>query len=139
MPKPPTEQQFNLLVNEFWFEATQVAKYLKRDERWQVKFSDWTTKKLLLKMLEWNRQVSPDWNAETYYNGKHMQQWVEPVVWQDLQLVFAHFDSGDSWNSLLNSTALFRLITLETAADLGVPYLEQVDKNITAYILGLKV
>jgi aminoglycoside 6-adenylyltransferase len=48
----PSEAEFEAAVEEFWLEASHIPKYLQRDDRWVVKFRDWTMKELLLQMLE---------------------------------------------------------------------------------------
>jgi aminoglycoside 6-adenylyltransferase len=60
----PTEEEFATVCKEFWFEAYHVAKYLKRDELWLVKFRDWSAKTFLLRMIEWNEQGRHNWNYQ---------------------------------------------------------------------------
>jgi aminoglycoside 6-adenylyltransferase len=137
-PGQPTEEDFTRLVHEFWFEAYHVAKYLKRDDLWLVKFRDWTTKELLLKMLEWHAQAKHQWTYDTYHLGKQMKSWVEAPLWESLHGAFAHFDADDSWQALLATIELFRRVARETAALLGFAYPQDVDQNITQFIRQLK-
>lgn len=136
-PLPP-QQDFVNLVCEFWFEAYHVAKYLKREELWLVKFRDWGAKELLLKMMEWQAQAQHGWAYNTAYLGKHMQAWVGPSIWQALHCTFAHFERDDSWASLLASMNLFRRLATDVAQRLGYPYPVDVDRNLTGFILRLK-
>jgi aminoglycoside 6-adenylyltransferase len=135
---PPVEQDLSALVREFWFEAYHVAKYLKRGELWLVKSRDWTTKELLLRMIEWHEQARRRWDYETYYMGKHLQSWVDGSTWQSLHQAFAHFDGTDSWQALLATMHLFRQLAQETAELAGFAYPEDVDQNVSGFILGLK-
>jgi aminoglycoside 6-adenylyltransferase len=48
----PSEAEFTFIVEEFWFEATHMPRYLSRGDLWVVKFRDWTMKRDLLRMLE---------------------------------------------------------------------------------------
>lgn len=133
----PTEKEFVSLINEFWFEAYYVAKYLKRDELWLVKFTDWNTKEFLLKMIEWHEQSKYNWDYETYYMGKGMKSWVSPVTWESLHQAFAHFDSGDGWSSLLATMNLFRRLAKETAEMLEFLYPQEVDRHIAGFIVKI--
>jgi len=36
-PELPADAEFRRVVDEFWFEAYHVAKYLARDELWRTK------------------------------------------------------------------------------------------------------
>src|SRR6266850_4429599 len=58
----PTETTFLACVHEFWFEAYHVAKYLRRRDLWPVKGRDWTTKCLLLRMIEWHERGKHGWD-----------------------------------------------------------------------------
>ena len=49
----PSEDEFAFTVEEFWFEATHMPRYLSRGDLWVVKFRDWTMKCDLLRILEW--------------------------------------------------------------------------------------
>jgi aminoglycoside 6-adenylyltransferase len=147
LPKPasgdvrrdrPTEEDFLSLVNEYWFEAYHVAKYLKRDELWLVKFRDWATKTFLLRMIEWHAQAQHHGAYDIQDSGKQMKSWVEGSVWQALHHTFSRFDGDDSWRGLFASMDLFRRLAKETAQALGFTYPDEVDRNITGFILKLK-
>jgi len=134
----PTAEQFTALVNEFYFEAYHIAKYLKREELWLVKSRDWGTKELLLRMMEWREQARHQWGCNTHYLGKHMRDWIEPAIWQSLHATFAHFDSSDSWKALEATIRLFRQLATETALLLDYAYPETTDRGICAFIATLK-
>lgn len=137
-PSPlPTEVDFNALVNEFWFEAYHIAKYLRRDELWLVKFRDWTTKELLLKIIGWHA-LAKGRTQHTYYLGKHMKEWVEPEVWNILHGAFAYFDGADSWQALYTTTWLFRRLAKEISQIWHFSYPEETDKYISDFINRLQ-
>lgn len=135
---PPGEKDFLRLVNEFWFEAYHVAKYLKREELWLAKSRDWATKELLLKMMEWHAQGKHQWNHDTAYMGKRMKSWVEESTWKALHQTFAHFDADDSWNGLLSTIKLFRQLATAVAENLGLGYPVEMDRKISEFILKVK-
>jgi aminoglycoside 6-adenylyltransferase len=137
-PARPTEDGFTSLVREFWFEAYHVAKYLKREELWLVKARDWATKEFLLKMIEWHAHATHEADYRSSYLGKHMKSWIDKGVWRALHRTFAHFDKEDSWNGLLETIHLFRRLASETAESFGFAYPDDVDRNITGFILKLK-
>jgi aminoglycoside 6-adenylyltransferase len=134
----PTEKDYMLVVKEFWFEAYHVAKYLKRGELWLVKFRDWETKQFLLKMIEWHAKSKQQWSYETQYMGKHMMNWADKSVWQELHHTFAHFDRDSSWECLIATMNLFRQIANEVAENLNCIYPAEIDRNITGFILKIR-
>jgi len=134
----PDDKEFQRLVSEFWFEAYHVAKYLKRNELWLVKFRDWAAKELLLKMIEWNARAKHGGEIDTCFMGKNMQAWVDSETWQALHATFGHFNRQDSWNALLATMDLFRRLATETADLLHFTCPQEIDRNLTGFILNLK-
>jgi aminoglycoside 6-adenylyltransferase len=135
---PPTEAEFIALVEEFWFEAYHVAKYLWRDELWLAKFRDWNCKTLLLRMIEWRAQARANWDLNTWFLGKKLRQWAGDDVWRALDGAFGAFRQAAGWAALLATMALFRRLAQETAAQLGYGYPQQADDHIAGFILDLK-
>ena len=62
-------------MEEFWFEAWHIPKYLKRNDLWVVKFRDWTMKQLLLRMLEWHAIATNGPALDISHIGVHMKDW----------------------------------------------------------------
>ena len=70
--RAPTEDEFRATVEEFWFEAWHIPKYLARGDLWVVKFRDWTMKELLLRMLEWHAMAEQrQWTRRRLYRPGH--------------------------------------------------------------------
>ncbi len=75
---PPTPDEFTSTVNTFWYGAVYVAKQIKRDNLWTVKYRDWTMKQQLLPMLEWHARALRGWDYDTWYEGKLITRWADP-------------------------------------------------------------
>lgn len=134
----PSEEKFCALIEEFWFEAYHVAKYLKRGDLWSVKFRDHGIKdNLLLKIIEWNAQAKKQWQFSPHPNGKQMQSWVEKDIWESLHDSFVGFDIYSSKVAFENTVKVFRSLAIETAKMLGYHYPEHIDKNISGFIAEL--
>ena len=106
----PTEAEFRLTVQEFWFEAWHIPKYLSRGDLWVVKHRDWTMKQLLLRMLEWRAIAENGTGVDVGQIGLHMKEWTPAQMWDRLCEVFARFDGADSRRALLATVALFRTL-----------------------------
>jgi aminoglycoside 6-adenylyltransferase len=132
----PSQHEFSATVEEFWFEAAHIPRYLLRDDLWVVKFRDWTMKSLLLKMLEWHAVARSRKPVDVWHIGVHMRAWVDEETWNELHGVFSRFDTLASWRDLLATTRLFRRLSTETASLLGLEYPADVDASITGYLAG---
>ena len=80
----PTEAEFEAAIEEFWFEASHIPKYLQRDDLWVVKFRDWTMKERLLQMLEWRGSAA---NRDVRHIGMRMKNWIPPAEWRRIDEV----------------------------------------------------
>ena len=64
-------------------------------------------------------------------------QFIYIKIWNALQKTYAHFDAEDSWQALLDSLELFRLLSLETASRLDFSYPIKIEQNATQLITRL--
>ena len=132
----PSCEQFTAAVEEFWFEAAHIPKYLLRDELWVVKFRDWTMKELLRRMIQWHALTVDD-AVDLWHLGIGMKHWAASETWNDLGEVFARFDAADSWRGLHATIELFRRLALDVAEALGCAYPHGLDANISRHIDSL--
>lgn len=134
----PSEQEFQELVKEFWFEVYHVGVYLKRGDLWSVKFRSWAAHSFLLKMIEWHAEAENDWCFSSPPIGKRMRLWVNEELFNELHGVFAHFDAEDSWKALFNTMQLFRRITAETERALQFSSMEDLSEKMMRLITTLE-
>lgn len=92
----PAEARFRERVEEFWFEAFHVPRYLARGELYQVKQRDWTMKELLLEMMEWHALARSGGAVDVWHMGKGLRSWTDSATWTELQTIFGHFDPQDA-------------------------------------------
>ena len=133
--RSPTQAEFVAAVEEFWFEAAHIPKYLARREPWVIKFRDWTMKGQLLKLLEWNAILASDGAADVWHIGSHMQSWVDERTWQELRNVFGSFDLDDSRRSLIATVELVQRLQQEIADRGGFRIPEGV-RRVREYVLA---
>lgn len=128
---PPTPEAYVATVEEFWFEVWHVARHLARGDLWHAKFRDWTTKELLLRMLEWHA-VACCGATDVRYLGIGMQRWADPDAWRRLHDAFGHFEAADARAALLATAALFGDLARAVAADIGAIYPQHLENAILA-------
>jgi aminoglycoside 6-adenylyltransferase len=129
----PTEADFEAVVEEFWFEAWHIPKYLERGELWVVKLRDWTMKGLLLRMLEWEGLTR---DVDVWHIGIQLEHWAAPGAWGNLHRAFGHFDAEDSRRALLETTALFVEVSRTVATRLSFRYPSELEEAIAGSIRG---
>lgn len=134
----PSEKEFVALVEEFWFEIWHVAKYLYRNDLWHAKFRDWTTKELLLRVIEWSEKSSKGWDYDTRYLGVKMNKWISSQTWLDLEEAFGKFTQTDSWNAMFKSAELFSKLAQKVAANCNYQYPQSVEDNILGFCKNLR-
>jgi len=135
-PEPPSDVEFRRVVDEFWFEAYHVAKYLARNELWLAKSRDWATKRFLWRMIEWHEHIA---------RGHVQDAWCEERrsafsddTWEALYETFSGFARGNSWRATFATIDLFQRLAADVAAILGFSYPTTTDRNMSQLIIGLR-
>ncbi|MBZ0291028.1 MAG: aminoglycoside 6-adenylyltransferase [Anaerolineae bacterium] len=135
--KSPSAETFKRCIDQYFYGTVYVAKHIKRDRLWTVKWADCIQQRFMLEMLEWHAHATHEAPIDTWHRGGFMQEWVSDETWQALHHIFAHFDAADSWQALLASMTLFRRLAQETAERLAYPYPAQMIREVTAYVEAL--
>ncbi len=146
LPKPtysgfkeikPSRDNFLTIIYNFWFEMYSVAKHLHRNELFFVKLLYSEINRIILQMILWCMQSENNWSLKTNSLGKKMQDWVDEDIWQELYKIFPRFGLEDSWEKLFYQIGFFRRISKKAAQNLGYPYPENVDRNLSEFISNL--
>ena len=130
----PSRLSFHQNIEFFWYGAAQVSKLIRRRDLWFVKNGDWRLKNCLLQLIEWHARAQNGWDYDTWYAGKFIDEWTDEHTRNALNQVFGHYNTADSWRSLLATISLYRQLANETATLLGYPYPSEMDANISGYI-----
>lgn len=134
----PSEEDFQRVVNTFFYGAVYVAKQIRRSNLWVVKFRDWTMKQQLLLMMEWYAHSLHGPDLDTFYDGHFLSSWVDEQTWDDLHHAFGGFSAPESWQALFETMKVFRRLGSKTALLLGYAYPSGLDRRITTYVENLE-
>lgn len=135
----PSEGEFHSLINEFWFEAYHVAKYLYRRDLWSVQFRlSGIYHSVLIKMICWNEAARHNWEYTTHPNGKQLKNWVGKDTWTAIHHIFPHFDAKEGWQSLRELLQLFIKLSHETSKFLGYRNLTNLETEMDLFITELE-
>lgn len=117
---PPSREEFDQVVNDFLYHIYWTAKKLRRGELWIAKMCcDRYMKWQLLTMIEWNTLASRGWDTDVWFNGRYLEEWVDPQTQKALQETFAHYDYADIEKALFATANLFLKLSRDTGRKLG--------------------
>jgi len=124
---PVTQEAFSHVCHMFWFVALYVAKQILRNEMWVAKARDSDLKGLLLRMIEWYEKAANGSDYDTWHAGRFLQEWASPDVYAGVSASFGGFHQSESWDALMESTALFKRLSHDVAAgfDFTIPETEK--------------
>jgi aminoglycoside 6-adenylyltransferase len=136
IPAPPGEIAYRARVEEFFHEATYVAKHLWRDDLMPAKYNlDYAMKGVNLRcMLEWRIEMDHGWSLKPGAYGKGLKRYLPPEVWSKLEATYVGAGTEENWAALFRTIDLFRQVALEVAAGLGYDYPHDLDRRVVAYL-----
>jgi aminoglycoside 6-adenylyltransferase len=126
----PTSGELRDVVEEFWFEAWHIPKYLARGELWVVKHRDWTMKQLLLRVLEWEAGTR---GVDPWHIGTRIAEWAPVELRDRLEATFGRYDAADARRAFLATTDLFADVARTVAARCGLGYPDEMEEAIRGY------
>jgi aminoglycoside 6-adenylyltransferase len=132
----PTENDFLSVVNEFWWDATYVAKSLWRNEIYFAKYMLDSVIRFsyLEKMIEWHIGIAHHWLVSTNKHGRFFKKYLDQENWEILQATFAGSNIEDNWNALFAMAKLFSRLAKQIAKELNYPYPQKTADDIIAYL-----
>ncbi|MFC2064611.1 aminoglycoside 6-adenylyltransferase [Chloroflexota bacterium] len=135
LPAPPTSREFDNCCNEFWWVSTYVAKGLWRNEiLYALKMVEMVLRVELMKMLTWLIGQETNFEHNPGKFGRHMQQVLDPSLWDELLKTYPQASSDDIWISLFSMCDLFRSSALQVAGHFGFEYPLEDDQRVTAHL-----
>ena len=140
VPSRPSREEYDALIDEFWWDTTYVAKSLWRGEVFFAKFMlDYDTKFVALRrFLEWRIEMDHDWSLRPGSHGRGLERLLPAELWSDLASTFVGTSIEENWEALLRTTALFRRVAIEVGDALGYPYPQDKDAAVSAHLHGVR-
>lgn len=136
----PSEIEYQALVNEFWWDATYVAKYLWRDEFFFAKYmlDRGLHFNYLEKVIAWYIGARHNWGINPGIHGRWFKQYLEPEVWAEIESTFAGADLQDNWNALFKTTEVFGHLAAEVGKYMEFAYPIDVERNVRGYLTKIR-
>lgn len=116
---PPSAEEFQGFVDRFWIDPPRVAASLQRGKLAWAMHCTRPILKQLYGLAEWHARSKRGWDGGADCALKRIESWADPLLVEALPRLHAHYDYEDMWRALLETTRLFRQLTVETADALG--------------------
>jgi aminoglycoside 6-adenylyltransferase len=137
MIKKPDEEQFQKLLNDFWWDVTYVVKCLKREDIFYAKFMSENVIRIeyLVPLLEWHIAGQYDWeNITTNKHGRLFKKYLSPDWWKRVEATFSGSNIEENWIALLASADLVHEIGLDLSHKLNFIYPLDLENKTRTYL-----
>jgi aminoglycoside 6-adenylyltransferase len=140
IPHKPTAHEYQLLMEEFWWETIYVAKNLWRDELLHLKYNLECVMKceLLRRVLEWRIELDHHWSWKPGAVGRGLKKQLDQRTWDEFASTFVGAEIEENWQALFRTTALFRRVAMEVGEALGHRYPAELDERVTRYLQRIR-
>jgi aminoglycoside 6-adenylyltransferase len=140
LPTPPTNEEYQKAINDFFSDPPYVAKCLLRGELFPAKWClDYDMKHVFLRpMLEWRAELDHNWSVPIGSLGKGLKKRLPPELWSDLEDTYAGGKTEENWEALFRTMALFRRAAMEVGEALGYEYPLALDERVTAFVKNMQ-
>jgi aminoglycoside 6-adenylyltransferase len=136
IPKPPTEAEYQALIESFFLDTGYVAKFLWRDDLVAAKYIlDHSLKhQHLLIMLGWRIEIDHDWALKLGPYGRGLKRWLRQDLWEQFEATYTNAEPSSNWLALFRSIDVMRRVAIEVGDHLGYRYPEQLERRVQAYL-----
>lgn len=133
--KKPTEEEYETLIHEFFWDATYVPKHLWRDELFFAKYmlDNIIRFEYLERVLEWYIAMQHDWSINTNTHGRYFKRYLDAKTWKELEETYAGADIEENWKAFFKTVELFRGLARALGKNLGYKYPDPLDSKMTEY------
>lgn len=138
--KKPSEEEFETLVNEFWWDAYYVPKYLWRDELPFAKYmlDNIIRYSFLHKIIDWYIGMQNNWSVDTGACGKKFKRYLDSKTWSEFEETYVGSDVEENWKAFFKTTDFFRKIAKQVGENLGYEYPTKLDKEVVQFCLKIR-
>lgn len=136
----PTEKEFQIMVNEFFWDATYVPKNLLRDELPYAKymFDGVIRFHYFERMIEWYIGMQNGWSVSTDKHGRYFKRYLNQHMWKEYESTFAAAEIEKNWEAFSNMLDFFSKIAKEIANTLNYRYPQELDVKVRNYCRSIK-
>ena len=133
--KKPTGEEYETLINEFWWDGTYVAKYLWRNEIPFAKYILDTSMRYrhLHILLKWYIGLQNNWSVNPGIHGKNFERYLDTKTWNKYKETYTGIDVEDNWNALFRLFKFASEIAQYLGSEFGFKYPMETEKAVKDY------
>lgn len=107
--KEPTEEEFQKIVADFFWDVTYLPKCLVRGDLFYLKFmvEKIIRVEYLIPMIEWYIGSKNQWKVTTNKYGRLFNKYLSTTEWDELEVTFAGADMDENWKACGNMIDIF--------------------------------
>lgn len=137
--KPPTEEHFRDVCNEFWWMVPNIVKGLCRKQLPYVKYvMDRYAMDMLLEVLNWSIGIDSNFSVGTGKWCKYLEKHMLPEEYQEYVSIFSDGHYLDIWCKLTLLCLLFQKKATKIAGHFDFTYDEMRANEILQYANNMK-
>jgi len=139
IPKPPSQERFNEVIDSFFLNVTYVARYLWRDDVLAARaiLEQYMKPEGLLTVLWWLVEIDHGWKVKPGLYGRGLRKWLRPDLWKDLEATCPNAEPKEIWKALEETLDLMRKAAHEVGMHFGFAYPEERERLTREYIGGI--
>lgn len=131
----PSEAQFRMCVNEFWWCSNNIAKGLWRGEMPYVQdMTNFIVRKQLEKMLSWKVGIITDFSVSVGKSAKYLYRWIGEEAYQLYLDTYFGGNVEEAWKAVFVMCELFDSVTEYVAKGLGYTYNREEGRAAAAFL-----
>ncbi len=140
IPKPPSQERFNEVIDSFFLDGTYVARYLWRDDVLAARaiLDQYMKQEGLLTVLWWLVEIEHGWTVKPGLYGRGLRKWLRAGLWKELEATYPNLESGEIWRALYQTFDLMRKAATEVGDHFGFGYPEEQERKTREYLKGIQ-
>ncbi len=133
--KKPSFEEFNKIVDNFWWDVTYIPKCLARGDLFYLKFM---VEKIIrveyfIPMIEWYVASQHHWNITTNKYGRLFKKYLSEQEWNQLEETFSGSDLSENWKACGKMLVIFDQMAIKVAESLKIEYNLNKGKEIMKF------
>lgn len=134
--KKPVIEEFQRILNDFWWDTTYVAKCLARGDLFYAKFmsEDNIRTAYLVPLIEWYIASQHQWSITTNKHGRLFKKYLSDKEWQMVEATFSGSDVEENWKALFAMADLVNKMGTLLSEKLETSYPIELELKIRTYL-----
>ncbi|MBQ1591968.1 MAG: aminoglycoside 6-adenylyltransferase [Treponema sp.] len=131
----PTQNDYDNLVNDFYFHYLWAYKKCLRGEYWvALQCLNSYLKSKTLTMIEWYEHLLHGNDYNTFYQGRHLEKWAEESIKSELKNIFSSYNKDSIIKALDANRILFTRIAKDTAKMIDYVFPEEKVTKLVCWV-----